>query len=68
MKIPKHIEYKIDLRARLAQRFWELGLEIDEFCEKNEIDIDSACCCSGVETICNPKATAEYIKDAIRNK
>ena len=68
MKIPKYIEYKIDLRARLAQRFWELGLEIDEFCDKNEVEIDSACGCSGVETICNPKETAKYIKDAIRNK
>ena len=68
MKIPKHIEHKIDLRARLAQRFWELGLEIDEFCDKNGIEIDSCCSCSGVETICNPKETAEYIKDAIRNK
>lgn len=68
MKIPKHIEYKIDLRARIATRFWELGLEIDEFCEKNDIEIDSSCDCAGVETICNPKETAEYIKDAIRNK
>lgn len=68
MKIPKHIEYKIDLRARIAKRFWELGLEIDEFCEKHDIEIDSSCDCAGVETICNPKETAEYIKEAIRNK
>lgn len=68
MKLPKYIEYKIDLRTRLAEKFWELGLEIDDFCDKNNIEIDPSCSCSGVETICNPKETAEYIKDAIRNK
>ncbi len=68
MKIPKYIEKAINDRVSAAIKFTRSDIIISEWCEKNNIYLESHDCFGGVEAIANPYASANRIKQSIRSK
>lgn len=68
MKIPKYIEKALDDRVKAANKFNTTDLIISNFIDKYEIDVDTEDFHGGVESIVNPDASADRIREAIKNK
>ncbi|MBR0542536.1 MAG: hypothetical protein IJK26_10105 [Clostridia bacterium] len=69
MKLTKKVEAMIDRRTRLAQELMEACCEVDDFIKDNglEDEVENCDWLTGVEIYCNPAASGERIKEAIRN-
>lgn len=68
MKIPKYIENLLDRRAKIAYDLDDIDYKLTQWINKNEIDVDPADYCNGVEIYEAPYESVERIKEAIRNK
>lgn len=68
MKIPKYIEKALDDRVKAADKLNSADLIISEFIEKHDINVEDYDYRDGVEAIVNPDASAERIREAIKNK
>lgn len=68
MKIPKYIDKLIERRAKLAENLNLADCLLTEFIVKNKIDVAEYDYATGVEMYANPYASAERIREAIRNK
>lgn len=68
MKIPKYIDKLIERRAKLAEDLNSADHLLTEFIVKNKIDAEEYDYSTGVEMYANPCASAERIREAIRNK
>lgn len=68
MKIPKYIEAALQRRVRAAFNFLSADDVISEFIEKNNIEIDPEDYGCGVDSLLNPRESAEAIRNAILNK
>jgi hypothetical protein len=66
MKIPKYIDKLIDRRARLAGDLMDVCLELDEWLDKNSVEVETEDTHSGVEIYVNPYDSAKRIRQAIR--
>ena len=68
MWLTKRMEQLLDRRAELASELSKVSAEIDKFIVNNGIqDIEHVDYDTGVEVFTNPYASAERVKDAIRN-
>jgi hypothetical protein len=65
MKIPKRIENLIDKRTKLAQDLNSVDLELTNWIDKHNVEVESYDYCSGCEMYANPSASGERIKQAI---
>ena len=68
MWLTKRMEQLLDRRAELASELSKVSAEIDKFIANNGIqDIEHVDYDTGVEVFTNLYASAERVKDAIRN-
>lgn len=67
MEIPKYIEEKLNKRAALADKLFDLDMEITEWIHKNNIEVDSGDYNGGVEMYVHPYESCLSVKEAIRN-
>lgn len=68
MKIPKYIENLIDRRAGLAALLNHADRKLGEWLEKNGINVEEYDIHGGCEMYVNPWASADRIKQAIKNE
>lgn len=68
MKIPKYIEKALDDRVKAADKFNGADRIITQFIEKHDIDVNSEDYLGGAESLVNPDASADRIREAIENK
>lgn len=68
MKIPKYIDKLIERRVKLAESLNSADYLLSEFIVKNKIDVAEYDYATGIEMYANPCASAERIREAIRNK
>lgn len=68
MLIPKHIDDLLKKRTKLAQQLDDVCCELDDWLADNDIDPDSACWRTGVETYVNPRSSEREVRRAIREK
>lgn len=67
MKIPKRIEKLIEQRAKVAEKFNHYDYELSIWLDKNNVETEDYDTHGGVESIVNPWASADRIKEAIEN-
>ena len=65
MKMPKHVEYMIEQRAKAAERFNHYDYELSEWLDKHGIITESYDTHGGVESVVNPWVSAARIRAAI---
>lgn len=68
MKCPKYIEKALLRRANHAAAFSTLDVEIMEFLEKNDIEVEEYDICGGCESYVNPYDSSRRILEAIKAK
>ena len=68
MKIPKYIDKLLDKRIKAANTFMDADYELSHWIDQHEIEIETCDTYGGVDSICNPEASAARIREAIRNK
>ena len=68
MKIPKYIDNLLKRRTRLARQLDIVCWELDKWLDKNDIEPDSSCCHTGVETYVNPDNSEREVRRAILAK
>lgn len=68
MKIPKYIERLIERRERLAWELIEVGTELDEWLEKNDIPTGTDYTTTGCMIYCEPSTAARLLREDILNK
>ena len=68
MKIPKYIEYALEMRCKLARRLDDYCRIIDDFIDKNNIEVEFEDYHGGVELYVNPEESYDKVVKAIRNK
>lgn len=68
MKIPKYINKLLDRRARLAEDLNSVDCMITNWITDNNIDVEEYDYNTGVEMYANPYASADRIREAIKNK
>ena len=66
MEIPKYIDNIIEQRAKSAEKFNHYDFELSEWLDKNNVVTESFDTRGGVEAIVNPYASADRIRQAIR--
>ena len=68
MRIPKYIDDLLKKRTRLAKQLDNVCYELDVWLDKNDIEPDSACWRTGVETYVNPDASEREVRRVIEKK
>lgn len=68
MKIPKYIDTLLKRRTKLAKQLDAVCWELDDWLDKNDIEPDSACYHTGVETYVNPDSAEREVRRAILSK
>lgn len=67
MKIPKYIDRLIERRKTLAMQLSEVSSELDEWLEKQGIDIGNDYCMTGCLIYCEPFVAAKCVREDILN-
>jgi len=68
MKIPKYIDDLLRKRTKLAKQLNDVCYELDVWLDQNDIDPDSSCWLTGVETYVNPDSSEREVRRAIEKK
>lgn len=68
MKIPKYIDYLLDRRAKLAESLNSVDYELTKWIDKKGIEVESCDYATGCEMYVNPDASADRVREAIKNK
>lgn len=68
MKIPKYIDELLKKRTKLAKQLDNACYALDTWLDEHDIEPDSACCHTGVETYMNPDASEREVRRAILSK
>ena len=65
MKIPKYIEKALEQRVKAAEKFNETDNLISRWLEEKGIEVEIYDTHGGVDSIVNPDASADRIREAI---
>ena len=68
MKIPKEINNALNKKAKYYELAVHYGYIVDDFLDKNEIEIDEIHRATGAEAIVVPSGSIQVIKQAIKEK
>ena len=68
MKIPKYIDELLKKRTKLANRLDIVCGELDDWLDSHDIEPDSSCYHTGVETYVNPSSSEKEVRRAILQK
>ena len=68
MKIPKYIDTLLKRRTKLAKELDDVCFALDTWLDKNDIEPDSSCYHTGVETYINPDSSEKEVRRAIQKK
>ncbi len=68
MKIPKYVDELLKKRTRLACQLDDVCIKIDKWLDDNQIEPDSSCYHTGVETYVNPHTSEREVRRAIAEK
>lgn len=68
MKIPKYIDALLKRRTKLAKELDVVAYELDKWLLANNIEPDSSCWMTGVETYVNPNNSEREVRRAINAK
>lgn len=68
MKCPLYIKDLLRKRAICAENFTQYDVQLANWLEKNNIEVETYDICGGVESYSNPWASSNRVLQAIENK